>query len=244
MLVHRHRAAAVSDLLELGILSHIVPELTVLQTTAQSGGTVFWHVLAALQHAPADCSPALAWALLLHDLGKAQTAAQHGDSFTFHDHQVVSAELAEIIARRLNFGNRLRRAVIWLVRNHHIFDQWQVMRLATKLQYFDHPQFGELCSLHYADVRGSATRGTGGRRTALRELALIEENAQYARQNKMLPSQCDELLNGREIMQILGVSAGKVIGAAKVELREAQLSGDVTNTAAARKWLIDWQKNS
>ena len=103
---------------ELGLLGTLLPELAALRGVAQEkpmAGDALDHSLrAADELSPAD--PVLRVAGLLHDVGKASTAADGH----FIGHERVGATLAAAVMRRLRFGapevTRVERVV-----RHHMF---------------------------------------------------------------------------------------------------------------------------
>ena len=156
MLTDRSRAKAVRLLDELGLLPHILSEVSAMKGVAQSEdwhpeGDVFVHTLRCLEKAE-DARWELVLALLLHDVGKPPTAGSKG----FVVHEKTGAELADDICRRLRLSNREREVVVWLVKNHMRFRDAKKMKLSTLKKLMSEPLFEDLAELHRIDALASA----------------------------------------------------------------------------------------
>ena len=251
IIIHNSRRQAFEDLIELDILEEIIPELLALKNIHQdpdyhSEGDVLTHSLLALEKVPlketdnyslliTHCS--LYWATLLHDIGKAKTFKYAEGRIQFHKHQEVAIEMARKILNRLKFPNASKKKILWLIHNHHLFDQFQEMKETKKLQYFDHPYFPDLLRLHKADLLASVPKDLKNRKKAEEQLYEIEAEYLLAHKEKHLPSHLPELLTGKEIMEILKLPAGEKIGQIKAQLRELQLEKKIKTKEAAYKWL-------
>ena len=98
---------AIVALLELGLLSLVLPELIPLQSTVQDEHhqhkDVFAHTMRVVgSTAPL---PELRWAALLHDVAKPDTKSVRGRRVRFYGHEEVGARKARAILRRLRFDN-------------------------------------------------------------------------------------------------------------------------------------------
>ncbi|HEX7654050.1 MAG TPA: CCA tRNA nucleotidyltransferase, partial [Verrucomicrobiae bacterium] len=133
-----HAARGLRLLQESGLLEMILPELAATLTCEQSRqfhpeGTVFNHICLMLENLPGDADPLLPWAVLLHDIAKPVTATQDPGTgaIHFYGHEVVGADLAATILRRLKFPNRELERVVEAVRHHMQFMAATQMRKAT-----------------------------------------------------------------------------------------------------------------
>ena len=103
---------------DTGLLAVIVPELAAQRGIAQNkvpGEDLWDHTLRSVDAAPAE-RRIVRLAALLHDVGKPATLADG----RFHHHDVVGAEQAAAILRRLRFSKATVEDVAHLVR-HHMF---------------------------------------------------------------------------------------------------------------------------
>ena len=97
----------------------------------------------------------LAFAALLHDVGKPPTFARTPDKYTFHRHEQVGARMAEGVARRLKLSNAEAARIVWLVEKHQYLADAPTMRLSRLKPVLVHPGIGELLALHRADALAS-----------------------------------------------------------------------------------------
>lgn len=233
ILMHPSRAEALDDLMEFGILERILPEVERMRHTPQpadlhSEGDTFIHTKLCLQNIPPEeKSVELLWATFLHDVGKPDTIQYQGERIRFFNHQTVGAEIAKKILKRLKFSNNSKQKILWMIENHHVFDQFKDMRLVKKFRFFDNPEFENLCELHRADIYGTIPKNMKGRKLALEEIDLILDNFRYAKSEKLLPSQRKEFLGGKEIIDLLGIEPGAQVGVIKEALHEAQVENEV-----------------
>ena len=93
-----------------GLLPAVLPEVAALKGVEQPAeyhpeGEVFTHTRMMLDALPAAPGLVLAWAVLLHDVGKPPTFVRAPDRIRFNDHDVVGQAMTETILRRLRFSN-------------------------------------------------------------------------------------------------------------------------------------------
>lgn len=112
-------------------LPAILPEVYALADVPQPPdyhpeGDALTHTLLAIRHLPPAPDRRLAWAALLHDVGKALTTREIRGRLRAYDHDRKGAELAAAILTRLEMEEREAADVIWLVRHHMFALSWQV----------------------------------------------------------------------------------------------------------------------
>lgn len=245
MILHSSRSESLKDLFEFGIFRYILPEIEEMKNTQQpkdhhSEGDVFTHTLQVLSSMPENLPLELYWAAFFHDIGKAYTKEYLEGMWTYHNHESVGARVTFEICTRLAFSTLSKKKICWLVENEKLFDAFDAMKLSTKLTYFDHQYFDDLLLLHKYDVLGSSPTGEKNRESKnmrLQMIAQIEEDLNYARQKKILPSYNAEFFSGKELIEEFGISQGKKIGEIKEILREMQLEGEITTKEAAREFI-------
>jgi len=146
-----------------GLLEHVLPEIARLKGVEQPPqfhpeGDVWTHTLLMLEGLKLACLPALAWGVLLHDVGKPPTfmpPAGPGERIRFDGHVEVGARMAEAICRRLRFSNDDTEQVMALVANHLRFKDVPQMRPATLKRFVRLPRFEEHLELHRLDCLAS-----------------------------------------------------------------------------------------
>lgn len=114
-----------------GRLRQILPEVYALQDVRQPKeyhpeGDALVHTLLAVRHLPAGADRRLAWAALLHDIGKAETTRTIDGRVRSFDHDRAGADMAANILARLGAPPALCEDVSWLVRHHMFAISWQV----------------------------------------------------------------------------------------------------------------------
>jgi poly(A) polymerase len=226
--------AAISDLEGLGLLAVVLPELAAARGVDQPGFhhlDVLDHSLEALQRLASifpEADLALRWATLLHDVGKPLTRERGEDErVRFHGHDRVGADLARGAFRRLRRPGREVERASALVRRHMLplpRDERQARRFVHRRREL----LPDLLKLMIADreaARGPLSSEANRRayRTALsRIVAMLEE-----------PPPPRPLLDGREVMNLLGLRAGPEVGEALRFIGEARAVGDVTTREEA-----------
>jgi poly(A) polymerase len=136
---------------ETGLLKACLPEVAAMKAVAQPPefhpeGDVWVHTLMMLQDLPAGTPATLAWAVLLHDVGKPPTfrsAEETGDRIRFDGHAEIGARMAVAICRRLRFAVDDIEQIEALVANHLRFKDVFQMRPATLKRFVRLPKFEE-----------------------------------------------------------------------------------------------------
>ena len=180
----------------------------------------------------------LRWALLLHDISKPDTLDHAPDGRpTFHGHEVLGARRADRVLQRLRMSRSDRRRVCRLVRFHlrpgHLADAGAPTRGLRRLVL----EAGDdlpLLVLHAAcDARASGgpempQRWRRLRRVLTRLLELHESR-------EVSPSR--PLIDGREVMGILGLAPGPEVGAILSRVRRLQDEGKLSTHQEALRFL-------
>src|SRR5207248_2596252 len=115
---------------------------------------VWIHTRMMLEMIAAGASDTLAWAVLLHDMGKPPTfrsAEDTGDRIRFNEHAEVGARMAVEICKRLRFSNDDIQQIELLIANHLRFKDVFNMRPATLKRFVCLPRFEEHLELHRLD---------------------------------------------------------------------------------------------
>ncbi|HEX7002343.1 MAG TPA: HD domain-containing protein [Trueperaceae bacterium] len=237
-LLYGRPAAALALAQDLGLLETFLPELSACAAVPQGPLhhlDVFDHSLEALRvllEAFPDSGTALRLATLLHDVGKPATLA--GGPLgrpTFHGHDAVGAHLTARALRRLRFDSGTLKRASALVRRHMLplpRDERGARRFAHR--YGD--LLPDLLRLMIADreaARGRAAGPSGRTRYRLavsRVLAVLEEKPAAA-----------PLLTGDDVMDLLGLEEGPLVGQALRLVAEARAVGDVHDREGAESLL-------
>jgi poly(A) polymerase len=220
---------------ELGLLPHILPELTKLHGVQQPPeyhpeGDVWIHTLLLLEKFPAGVSPTLAWGALLHDVGKPATfrapdPANPHDRIRFNGHVEVGVRIAEVILQRLRFSNEEIAQIVALVKNHMRFGDVKHMRESTLKRFLRLPRFEEHLALHRMDCLSSHG-----------DLSLYEFAREKYEATPIESIQPKPLLTGRELIAagyLPGPRFKKMLEAAE----DAQLEGILTTADEALRFI-------
>ncbi len=213
-------------LVDSGLADVVLPELPALRMAADEHGQhkdVYAHTLQVLDQAieleqadPDSAQPdlVLRWAALLHDIGKPETRRFVGSQVTFHHHEVVGARLTRARLKALRFPKDQIEDIARLVFLHLRFygygrGEWTdsaVRRYVTDA--------GPLLPRLHKLVRSDTT--TRNKRRAMILSAtyddLEERIARLAEQEELAAIRPD--LDGTEIMAILGIPPGPLVGRA------------------------------
>ncbi|MFH0910077.1 MAG: CCA tRNA nucleotidyltransferase [Planctomycetota bacterium] len=159
MLTSGHAGRALRLLEETHLLLHVLPEVASLRGLPQPEafhpeGDVFTHTALMLDALPAGSDPALAWAALLHDVGKAGTLSLT-DRIRFHEHPEEGARSSRAILERLRRPSVLVEGVTALVRGHMRLASLQEMREAKRRRALRDPLFSLHLELHRLDCLAS-----------------------------------------------------------------------------------------
>lgn len=214
---------------DLGLLPVILPEVAALRGQAQPPqfhpeGDVWTHTIMML-NAMRQPDLRLAYAVLLHDVGKPGTAKFVDNRLRFDCHAGFGATMAEAILKRLRLPGDDIKAITFCIGNHMRFMDVQRMRKATLCRLVGAPTFVTELELHRLDC--AASHGDLSNHAFL----VAFQNARRA--EPVLPK---PWVSGHDIIS-LGVTAGREIGFWKQRAYDAQLEGLVANREAALAWL-------
>jgi tRNA nucleotidyltransferase (CCA-adding enzyme) len=178
--------------------------------------------------------PILRIAALLHDVGKPRSRA-HSDKtndWTFYDHERIGAEIAEPICTRLRFSNDERARIVDLVRLHlfHYSAEWSDATVRRWIRRVGKDRVQDLYAINEADVRGKGKDCS----LDLAALAGLKAHVEKVLLAGDALSTRDLRVNGRDLMQELGVKPGRLVG----ELLEALLEAVVSDPAENDRELL------
>ncbi|MBU1536829.1 CCA tRNA nucleotidyltransferase [Myxococcota bacterium] len=136
MLTGPNPARAISLLEETGLLAVILPPVAALREVEQPPdfhpeGDVLTHTIKLFEVARKPMNAALAFAALLHDVGKKEACQVRNGRLTFYYHEKIGAELAESIMRGLKCSGALVKDVAGLVLNHMKLARAEQIRVST-----------------------------------------------------------------------------------------------------------------
>ena len=213
-----------------GLLAVVLPELASQRGVPQNkieGEDLWDHTLRTVDAVPAD-RPVVRLAALLHDVGKPPTQADGH----FYQHEVVGAEVAEDILRRLHTPRAVSDRVVHLVRQHmfRYEPEWTdtaIRRFIAKVRL---PAIDDLLSLREADNVGSGLSRDAGDLPELRGRIGTETQAGLVLDRNALA------VDGDDLMKELGLPPGPELGRLIDRLVERVISDPALND---RETLMD-----
>ena len=245
---------ALELLVDTGLADVVLPELPALRMAADEHGQhkdVYAHTLQVLDQA-IDLETdgpdlTLRWAALLHDVGKPATRRfEAGARVTFHHHEVVGARMARARLKELKYSKEIVEDVGQLVFLHlrfYGYGRGEWTDSAVRRYVVD---AGPLLERLHKLVRSDST--TRNKRKALALSDTYDELQQridiLAEQEQLDSIRPD--LDGNEIMQILGVRPGPVVGQAYQHLLALRMEHGPLGHDRAVAELLGWyaQQNS
>ncbi|MCZ4499446.1 MAG: hypothetical protein JWQ74_1999 [Marmoricola sp.] len=239
-------------LVETGLAEHVLPELPALALERDEHHRhkdVYEHTLTVLEQSIAlegrleGGGPDFVsrFAALMHDVGKPRTRKFTGDgTVTFHHHDVVGAKITKKRMQALKFSGDEIRDVSTLVELHlrfHGYGDGQWTDSAVRRYVRD---AGPLLSrLHILTRADCTTRNQRKADRLRRTYDELEERIAHLSEAEELNAIRPDL-DGNEIMEILGIPAGRKVGAAYKFLLELRLDNGPMDRAQAVEALRAW----
>ncbi|MBS3182663.1 CCA tRNA nucleotidyltransferase [Leucobacter manosquensis] len=246
-------------LVETGLAERFLPELTALIATQDDHGRhkdVYEHSLTVLRQAieleherrasdgedDAAAAPDLVLriASLLHDVGKPATRRFERGGVTFHHHDVVGAKLVKKRLRELRFDNDTVKRVARLVELHlRFFGYSDQPWTDSAVRRYVRDAGDELERLHILTRADVTTRNRRKAERLDHAYDDIERRIAELAEAEELAAVRPEL-DGEEIMAILDVPPGPVVGRAYRYLLELRLDEGPIGPEAAEARLRAW----
>ena len=251
LLLGAHPRKGLTLLVDTGLAAYVLPELPALRLEIDEHSQhkdVYEHSLQVLERAIAleDGGPdlVLRLAALLHDIGKPATRRfEPGGKVSFHHHEVKGAHLARKRLRALTFGKDVVEAVFLLTEMHLRFHGYGQPGTSpwtdAAVRRYVHDAGDELDRLHKL-TRSDCTTRNKRRASALSSAYddLEQRIAVLAEQEELRAIRPD--LDGNQIMEILGVPAGRVVGEAYKQLLQLRMEQGPLTYDEAREALLLW----
>jgi poly(A) polymerase len=244
-------AAGIALLVDTGVAGHILPEIPQMQLERDEHyrhKDVYQHSLTVLNQAielegryGLRQDLVLRLAALLHDIGKPKTRSLlPGNRVAFHHHEVVGAKMARRRLTELRFPSSVVAEVSRLVELHlrfHGYGDGEWTDSAVRRYVTDAgPLLSRLHALTRADC---TTRNQAKAQRLARAYDSLEERiAALAEREELAAIRPD--LDGDDIMAVLGVPPGPLVGRARAFLLELRMEHGPLGRERATQELLGW----
>ncbi|WP_405789746.1 CCA tRNA nucleotidyltransferase [Streptomyces sp. NBC_00029] len=248
LILSAHPRKGLGLLVDTGLADRVLPELPALRLERDEHHRhkdVYDHSLIVLEQAIAlekdGPDLVLRLAALLHDIGKPRTRRFESDGrVSFHHHEVVGAKMTKKRLTALKYSNDMIKDVSRLVELHlrfHGYGDGEWTDSAVRRYVRD---AGPLLERLHKLTRSDCTTRNKRKANALsRTYDGLEERIEQLQEQEELDAIRPDL-DGNEIMQVLDVGPGPVIGKAYAFLLELRLENGPMGREAAVVALKEW----
>ncbi len=258
LIIGKNPRRGIELLVNTGLAAHVLPEIPALQMETDEHHhhkDVYEHSLTVMMQAvdletgPDGAVPApdftLRFAALMHDVGKPATRKiDTNGAVSFRHHDVVGAKLVKKRMRALRFDNETIKNVTRLVELHMRFygygDAGWTDSAVRRYVRDAGDQLERLHRLTRSDVTTRNRRKVQRLRKAYDDLERrVAELAEQEELNSMRPD-----LDGQQIMSILGIEPGPMVGKAYNYLLNLRLDEGSLGPEEAERRLKQWWAES
>jgi poly(A) polymerase len=225
---------------ETGLAGEFLPELPALgleQDPVHRHKDVLAHTLAVVGKTSPD--RLLRLAALFHDVGKPKTRAFGSEGVSFHHHEVVGARMTRDRMLALKYPSEDIDVVVRLVELHlrfHTYKMGWTDRAVRRYVRDAGPLLDRLNELTRCDC---TTRNPAKARALARRMDELETRIEELRAQEELDAIRPEL-DGRQVMERLGIGPGPVVGRALSFLLELRLDEGPLGEEEAGRRLDEW----
>ncbi|SNR27668.1 poly(A) polymerase [Haloechinothrix alba] len=253
LMTGEHPRRGVELMVDTGIAEYVLPEVPGMRLAIDEHHQhkdVYQHSLTVLdqavelerKHEPvSEPDLVLRLAALLHDIGKPATRRfEPGGGVSFHHHEVVGARMARKRLRKLRYSKEIISDVSQLVFLHlrfHGYGKGEWTDSAVRRYVTD---AGELLPRLHKLVRADCTTRNKRKAAALqRSYDDLEERIARIRAEEDLAKVRPDL-DGNEIIELLGIEPGPMVGKAWKHLKDVRLDRGPLDRDEAIAELYRW----
>jgi poly(A) polymerase len=238
---------------DTGLAEHFLPELPALRLEhdpIHRHKDVLSHTIAVVENVrppavDADGRPDYDFritrlAALFHDVGKPRTRGyEPGKGTTFHHHDAVGARMTRKRMEALRYSTADIDAVTALVALHLRFHTYKMGWADSAVRRYVRDAGAQLAELNVLTRCDCTTRDVRKAAALAARMDDLEERiAELAAAEELAAIRPE--LDGNDVMRLLGVGPGKLVGEALAHLLEIRLDEGLIGRDAAAERLRDW----
>jgi poly(A) polymerase len=227
-------------IVDTGLAEEFLPELPALrleQDPVHRHKDVLAHTIAVVDRVRPDRIVRLA--AIFHDVGKPKTRSIGPDGVSFHHHEVVGARMTKDRMRALRYSNEDVASVARLVELHLRFHTYRLGWTDSAVRRYVRdagPLLSRLNELTRADC---TTRNERKARELSERMDQLEARIAELREKEELAAIRPDL-DGRQVMERLGLRPGPLVGEALAYLLELRLEEGPLGEEEAGRRLDEW----
>jgi len=182
-------------------------------------------------------------AALLHDIGKPKSAKKIEGRLRFFQHEERGAEIIDSVGKHLKLSNSKMAYLKKLTRQHmRLGNLTSAEKVTDKAVWrFFRDLESDLIDVIILSVSDAFTYPHGKTRTLHKTVANKLLNGFYRRKEKIIP---EKLINGNDVMKILKIPAGPLVGKILKELEEAQALKKIKTKNEAESFIKRFTKSN
>lgn len=245
MLSGSDAVGAMKMLIDTGLMEVFLPEVTAMSGVEQIGRhhhkDVLIHSLKVMQNLVRESDdPILRLAGLLHDVGKPKTKKFQDElGWTFHNHETIGTKIAQQIGRRLKIGkdplNRLCKLVNLHMRPVNLTSEGVTDSAIRRLMVNCGDETEDQLKLCRADITTANPKFVKKYLSNFDEMKKRMDDVEARDRMRRFQSP----IRGDEIMELLDLQPGPLIGAMKERIEDAILDGEIAyDYEAAKEYLF------
>ena len=247
-------AAGLWFLVDTGLAEHFLPELPALRLEhdpIHRHKDVLSHTIAVVENVTRDLAGGdydfrvTRLAALFHDIGKPRTRGyQAGKGTTFHHHDVVGARMTRRRMEELRYPAADIAAVSELVFLHLRFHTYKMGWSDSAVRRYVRDAGGLLAELNVLTRCDCTTRDERKAARLARRMDELEERIGVLAEQEELAAIRPEL-DGRQVMEHLGIAPGPAVGEALAFLLEIRLDeGEIGHEEALKRLDAWWRERN